>query len=175
MYPLPGRKHRMGLRRDSNQPGQLVYVHQYMNAGALPSIACAGRLPQVVGLLVLLPGKHAQRLLLLITKAMGSPKLIKERLPFLFFAEWQSLLEACSFIGAVPGYFTLASRQDCHSAGKKDMYTLGNMYCSRDLGEILPQSTSYALPRAERSRRTDHRQSCQPQRRQTHARPVVHR
>jgi hypothetical protein len=32
------------------------------------------------------------------------------------FAEWQSLLEACSFIGAVPGYFTLASRQDCHSA-----------------------------------------------------------
>src|SRR5260221_4844796 len=54
-----------------------------MNAGALPSIACAGRLPEGVGLLVLLPGTHAQRLLLFITKAMGSPKLIKERLPFL--------------------------------------------------------------------------------------------
>src|SRR5260221_342187 len=60
-----------------NVAGQLVYVHQYMNAGALPSIACAGRLPQVVGLRVLLPGTHAQRLLLFITKAIGCPKLIK--------------------------------------------------------------------------------------------------
>src|SRR6266436_6347099 len=87
MDPLPVRKHRIGLRWDSNQPGQLVYAHQYMNAGALPSIVCAGRLPQGVGLLVLLPETHAQRFLLFIAKAMGGPKLIKERLPFLgFFA-----------------------------------------------------------------------------------------
>jgi hypothetical protein len=80
MSPLPVRKHRIGLRGDSNQPGQLVYAHQYLNAGALPSIVGAG-------LLVLLPETHAQRFLLFIAKAMSGPKLIKERLPFLrFFA-----------------------------------------------------------------------------------------
>lgn len=83
MYPLPVRKHRIGLRWDSIQPGQLVYAHQYMNAGALPSIACAGRLPEVVGLFFSQGRTHAQRLLLLIAKAMCGPKLIKERLPFL--------------------------------------------------------------------------------------------
>jgi transposase len=54
-----------------------------MNAGALPSMACTGRLPQVVGLLVLLTETRAQKLLLFITRARGSPKLIRARLPFL--------------------------------------------------------------------------------------------
>src|SRR5215472_19071355 len=54
------------------------------------------------------------------------------------------------------------------------MYSLGSKDFSRDPGEIPPQSTSYALLRAGRSRRTDHRQSCQTPRRESRVQPVVH-
>ncbi len=113
MYPLPVRKHRIGLRWDSNQPGQLVYVHQYMNADALPSIVGAGRLPEGVGLLVLLPGTHAQRFLLFIAKAMGDPKLIKERLPFLVFLKKLVLL----------GGITQASARSVNTQRHSTLYT----------------------------------------------------
>jgi len=97
MDPLPVRKHRVGLRWASNQPGQLVYAHQYMNAGALPSFACAGRLPEVVGLLVLLPGRDAcSKALTVNRQGYGRSKAHPRRPSTISEQEFQTFLNALS-------------------------------------------------------------------------------